>query len=1249
MGRNETLEITAHHVARGPSLPHRWILAALVFCAGADPAFGSLLIGTVAGGRSGYKGDSGPAIQAGLTGPLGVAVDAQGNFFIADTGANVVRKVTAATGKIATWAGSGTVGYSGDGGSAVNARLSGPTSVAVDASGNVYVADTNNNVIRRVSAGGVITTFAGTGAKACAGAGGLAANAQLSGPRGVTVDAGGNVYIADAGCEVVRKVDTSGVITTVAGNGNWGYTDNLLATSAELANPSGVAVDASGNLYIADQANYVVRAVDHGSGLIRTFAGTGIQGYSGDGAAATQAELESPTGVAADAAGNVYIADRQICAIREVDHASGSIAAVAGNGTCGYLGDAGLATSAELYFPAGVAVSMAGALYIADSSNNAIREVSAACQVSGAVRTSDAQGLAGVDIAVTGSASTATKTATDGTYAISLAAGGTYVLTPSSGSYGFTPASISTVNLSAAAGGNDFTALKPPGLATPGFLPTALSSDSLSAQWTSGGNAGTLLYEADISTDPGFGRIASSTTYNTQASFGEAGGATPLSPNTTYYARVRIVDDGSGNHSVWAPLGSTSTFAAPPAGLVFQNLSTSAFTAGWSSSNGPQTRYQAVLAADPGFSPVLATATTTGLSAAFSRLNAGTQYFVAVAALGNNGDTAFSAAAATVTWLAPPGLGAAGFLPTALSSDSLSAQWTSGGNAGTLLYEADISTDPGFGRIASSTTYNTQASFGEAGGATPLSPNTTYYARVRIVDDGSGNHSVWAPLGSTSTFAAPPAGLSFSGVYLSSFTVQWSDGVNAPGVSYVAELASDAGFSAGVRTVATSDFNAAFTGLSPQTRYYVAVQAAGNNGPSVWTAAQSAFTLPAAPGNLTATALGVSSISWTWNAAVGATGYDFYPATGGPAGFTQAATLMQTGLATNTFYGAQISALDASGEGVRSQAGIYTLAAPPTAPVVTVVSTAAVGLGWNANGNPPQTLFLAQASSDAAFAFISTQAWTADSSATLTGLDFGTTYYLRVRASNGDGRASVFCAAISTGTPRPTAYGLFAPGQPLQMSLSQPAGPVMLYVPPSAFPQGVQVTIQTPRSLDCGSSVVPGLAAMGIGVEVELSPPLEPAAEVSLSVGYGSAALAVGGDSRLVLARCDTALNAWVPLVSHVDSRNHAVQASSRHLSLFQVLQASPPDTASDVRVSNNPLRPALGQTTMDFAALPAGAQVRVYTLLGELVKDLSADASGMASWDGTNRAGRTAASGVYLVLIQGHGQEKTIKVAVER
>jgi sugar lactone lactonase YvrE len=333
-----------------------------------------VIIQTVAGnGTSAFSGDNGAAATASLSDPFGVAVDAIGNLYIADTSNHRIRKVDT-SGIIATVAGNGIEGHSGDGGPATSASLNTPIGVAVDTARNLYIADAFNNRIRKVNAAGVITTVAGNGDAGFSGDHAAATNASLSAPFGVAVDKAGNLYIADTSNHRVRKVDTSGTITTVAGNGTESFSgDGGAATRASLNFPTGVTMDRAGDLFITDQSNHRIRKVN-AAGVITTVAGNGDAGFSGDHAAATNASLDLPIGTAVDSTGNLYIADTSNHRIRRVS-TDGMVTTVAGNGIGGFSGDGSTASRATLNSPSGVAVDVAGNLYIADSSNNRIRKL----------------------------------------------------------------------------------------------------------------------------------------------------------------------------------------------------------------------------------------------------------------------------------------------------------------------------------------------------------------------------------------------------------------------------------------------------------------------------------------------------------------------------------------------------------------------------------------------------------------------------------------------------------------------------------------------------------------------------------------------------------------------------------------------------------------------------------------------------------------------------------------------------------
>ncbi len=333
--------------------------------AGETRAPGTIM--TIAGnGQDAFSGDGGPATQAAVGTAIGLAVDAAGNLFVAESG-NIdrVRRISPA-GIITTVAGSGKDSFSGDGGPATSAGME-PTQVIVDSADNLYVSDNPNNRIRKVSASGIITTVAGGGHPADGlGDGGPATSARLLSPTGITLDARGDLFIAENGAHRVRMVTPAGTITTVAGTGTAGFAgDGGPAAAAQLDLPKDVAVDDAGHLYISDFGNHRVRMMGP-DGTINTVAGGGSPADGlGDGGLARDARLNTPARLALDGAGNLFIADTNDRRIRRVGPV-GIISTVAGTGVAGFAGDGGPATQAELSGPVGVVMDKAGNLYFSD-------------------------------------------------------------------------------------------------------------------------------------------------------------------------------------------------------------------------------------------------------------------------------------------------------------------------------------------------------------------------------------------------------------------------------------------------------------------------------------------------------------------------------------------------------------------------------------------------------------------------------------------------------------------------------------------------------------------------------------------------------------------------------------------------------------------------------------------------------------------------------------------------------------------
>jgi sugar lactone lactonase YvrE len=349
----------------------------LLACA---PLFGQqYTISTVAG-----DGAAGPILNY----PTSVALDSEDNIYVSDW-SGFIRKIWAGGGAITTVAGTGILGYGGDGGRATSAMIGRSISIASDAAGNIYIADGDNNRIRRVDGStGIITTVAGTGAAIDTGDGGSAVNAGVSRPTGITVDVAGDLYFSSSWSRVRKVAASTGIIETVAGQFVTSFGgDNGPAVDALFWDPIPSVVDRSGNIYIADYENSRIRRVTAKTGIVTTIAGSGAcpagppflnvlvcqSGFSGDGGPAKNATLNYAAAVALDDDGNLFIADTINHRIRRVDASTRFIHTIAGNGVSGFRGDGGSALAAEISFPVGIAVDRSGRVYFADESNNRIR------------------------------------------------------------------------------------------------------------------------------------------------------------------------------------------------------------------------------------------------------------------------------------------------------------------------------------------------------------------------------------------------------------------------------------------------------------------------------------------------------------------------------------------------------------------------------------------------------------------------------------------------------------------------------------------------------------------------------------------------------------------------------------------------------------------------------------------------------------------------------------------------------------
>lgn len=355
------------------------LVVALVPSVAANAVEPTDVISRLAGtGSATMSGDGGPALAAALNLPRDTAIGPDGSVYVADTYNQRIRRIDPVTGVITTVAGTGGASFNGDNQLAVRATLKWPHDVTVGDDGTVFIADSNHHRVRRIDpATGIITTVLGTGVAGSGADGILGTRSQAKNPKSVALF-GGNLYVADLS-DRVRRVDlTTGIVTTVAGTGTTGYSgDGGPALAAQLNSPQRLAIDSVGNIYIADAGNNVVRRVDASSGIITTVAGTGVGGFRGDGGPATSAQLRKPRGVALDGDGILYVADSGNHRIRSVDLVTGTIRTIAGS-TLGFSGDGGPASAAHFNNPRGLTVDANGRLIIADTFNSVIRVITPA-------------------------------------------------------------------------------------------------------------------------------------------------------------------------------------------------------------------------------------------------------------------------------------------------------------------------------------------------------------------------------------------------------------------------------------------------------------------------------------------------------------------------------------------------------------------------------------------------------------------------------------------------------------------------------------------------------------------------------------------------------------------------------------------------------------------------------------------------------------------------------------------------------
>jgi len=746
----------------------------------------------------------------------------------------------------------------------------------------------------------------------------------------------------------------------------------------------------------------------------------------------------------------------------------------------------------------------------------------------------------------------------------------------------------------------------------------------------------------------------------------------------SYYARLGTLNPGGGpsfGPSVEFFLNAVAPGAGSP---VFPAVSTGAITLQWTANgNPPGMSYTAQVSTASNFTGTVQTQTTTGLTAAFGGLAADTSYYFRVQGSGGP----FLDEGPQATLAAAPAAASPAFV--SVGSATLTAQWASAGNASDAQYEADLSASASFTTLAgSSVVTGLSASF------SGLTSNTVYYARVRALGR-TGTDSAYLSLGSTTTLTAAPslAAQPFSALGTGSFTVSFNSGGNPAGTTYVVQASTNSAFATLTAQLTTTGNSVSFSGLWSNATYYVQVAALNSGG------SQTAFSAPAATATLVSVpaagaapyGASVSSLQVDWSAANLAPGTSFYAAVSAAASpFTPIASAVTTssfavvsGLAANTTYYAEVQALsnsaDPNGTAISLGAG-STLASPVASASFAQVYVSSLTVAWTSGGASGG--YRVDLSNSPTFATLALSVTTnsAATSVLLSGLSYDATYYARVGALNAQGSPNFLTVPGTAVTGAPVFSTGVVSGGNLVLSLSSlppPLVSVAVTIPGGAFPSGTDASaivgfFGTPfTSLSGAVSNEAPLTPLGAQAAFCVSASAtclysggpQPNSPVLFSIVYDPAQLPTGfPESSIQLMRYDPTAGQWTLVASQDDPSTHVLTAYTQHFSLFAPFFLTPAASGnvSEVQIFPQPWElgapgSAYFASVLTFASLPAGADVKIFTLTGERVWEGTATGSGVATWDGTNRFGRSAASGTYLVVIESGGTKRLRRVVLIR
>ncbi|MFC1522486.1 fibronectin type III domain-containing protein [Elusimicrobiota bacterium] len=761
-------------------------------------------------------------------------------------------------------------------------------------------------------------------------------------------------------------------------------------------------------------------------------------------------------------------------------------------------------------------------------------------------------------------------------------------------------------------------------------LPSALSAPTssdlgiTSMSWTWGSLSGAHYYKVYRGSDTTLlnGNVTSN-------SFDE----TSLSTNTAYGLRVSAVN--ATGESELSSIATYYTLAAPPTGFALVDVFLTSATVTWGANSNPNgTTYYASIWEQGGSTTTLSVTSTT---IDFANLDSGDTYYMTVSAVnGSSAESPSGIELSTRTYSLPSA-------PSGLSGTAHSAS--------SMVWTWDVLANIDYYKVyrASDSTLLDANVASESFTEYSLSTNTAYGLIVSGVSgpyEGTLSDQV-----TYYTLASPPTGFALVDVFLTSVTVSWGANTNPNGTIYNAKIWEITG---STTTLSVTSTTIVFADLDSGDTYYMTVEA--QNGNSLVTASDITlstvtFIVPAQISEPSGIALGVSSISWTWNSVAGADYYMVYSASSASVidGNAASGSYIQTDLSTNTAYGIQVSGVNDVYEGSLSDATTkYTLAAPPTGFAVVDVFITSMTVSWAHNTNPPSTTTYRVDRWEITGS--TTSIVVDDISTALAGLTADTTYYLTIHALNADSVLTGSGIELSTVTQYiAVSTSVIDSSVPNVVVFNAPSGEVRIDVPANSFAGTAQITVQVPSSLPTAPSAAASLSVTGVGIDISSDKTLDSTKEVTIAISYKDSEVLGMDENKLIIARYDVGRDIWIPLPSTPDPANNKVSGRTNHFSIFQIMQANPGGSVSDVKTYPNPFRPAKGHTLMTFSNLPATAKLKIYTFSGELVQELTSNASGIARWDAKNSYGKKVASGVYFVFAEGAGGKKTFKIAIQR